>query len=90
MINTIKRLFSCFSILLICIMTNMGLEAKAVSVPYIKSKSLFTHKSTTNVQQNAFTLYNGSSLINSKNDKLADHYSHYSHESHQSHYSSSY
>lgn len=81
-IYNIKRIFSCLSVLAVCLLANMGLEVK--SFPIMTS----TTKLSKSIQQDEnFILYNGAETIFSENVKIADHYSHYSHSSHSSHYS---
>lgn len=90
--TTIKRIFSCLSVLTLYVIMNIGIPVKAAALPFAK---LMPNKEVNNtIEQNNFVLYNGANLENNKSDKntkLADHYSHYSHyshSSHQSHYSS--
>jgi purine-nucleoside phosphorylase len=84
--NNIKRIFSCFSLIVICLLANMGIEAKAVT-----SSPIATIKQNKEpiAQAQQFTLHNGITQSET-NQKIADHYSHYSHSSHHSHYSSRY
>lgn len=88
--NDIKRMFSCFSVLAVCLLANMGVQAKAVTTAPITNIMQNKQLTASNSQaQTLFTLSN-TATINSNNEKLADHYSHVSHRSHQSHYSSRY
>lgn len=87
--NSVKRFFSCLTVLAICLATNLGAEAKAPSLRFLD-------KSISN-QDASFYLYDGKVLLqsatNENNTKIAGHYSHSSHSSHsshRSHYSSRY
>lgn len=92
--NSIKRIFSCFSVLAVCILANMGVEVKAVTSSPITT-IMQNKEVTSQPQTEQFTLHNGITQAET-NQKIADHYSHYSHyshsshSSHQSHYSSRY
>jgi hypothetical protein len=84
--NSIKRVFSCLTILAVCLVANLGLKASAgVTIP---AKIVMSNK------DNSLYLFEGKSLISDTNlkdnGKLANHYSHRSHSSHSSHYSSRY
>lgn len=93
--NTMNRIFSCLSILSVCFLSNLGLEAKAItSSPVV---NIIEQKKLTEVTQNnaTFTLYSGNeiNMTEDNNNKICGHYSHrshYSHSSHRSHYSSRY
>ncbi len=79
--NNIKRIFSCFSVLAVCLLANLGVDVKALPVtpdtPQIEENAL---------QNENFILYNGSAdAMSSSDTKIADHYSHVSHSSHSSH-----
>lgn len=82
--NNIKRIFSCFSVLAICLLTNMGFGSKAIAASPINT---ILQNKDMSVKQTQFTLHSptGETV---DNKKLAGHYSHSSHSSHQSHYSS--
>ena len=90
--NNIKRIFSCFSVLAVCLLANIGIEAKAVTSSPITT--IMQNKNAT-AQAQQFTLHNGIAQAE-ENQKIADHYSHSSHyshsahSSHHSHYSSRY
>lgn len=87
--NKIKRLLSCFSVLTVCLLANMGIEVKAVTK--LPIATILQNKEATKQmkQTQQFTLHNGTSQIEA-NQKIADHYSHRSHFSHSSHFSSSF
>ena len=84
--NNVKRLFSCFSVLAVCLLANMGIEAKAITnspiIAIMQNKEIAS-------QSQYFTLHSG--IIQTEDSqKLAGHYSHrshYSHSSHSSHHS---
>ena len=85
--NKLKRLFSCFCLLVVYTLSNVGMIAKSnvINIP----------KSTVNDSSKSFYLYSGQVLnvetAAAENQKIADHYSHsshMSHSSHRSHYSS--
>lgn len=84
--NTMNRIFSCLSILSLCFLSNLGLDAKAITnspvVNIIEQK-----KFANSVQNNeSFTLYSGNEInMTEDSTKISDHYSHYSHRSHYSH-----
>ena len=87
--NKLKRLFSCFCLLALYVLSNTGMIAKAnvINIPKVTAQNSFK----------SFYLYSGQSLnaetASTDNQKIADHYSHsshMSHSSHRSHYSSSY
>lgn len=86
--NKMKRLLSCFCLLMLGLASSAGLQANAVVTKLPKQ----TIKQTDNL----FYLYTGKTLqqdASTDKAKLADHYSHSSHSSHashSSHYSSSY
>lgn len=88
-LNNIKRLFSCFYVLAVCLLSNIGVQAKAITTSPIinivqNKQSVSDLKSST-----LFTL-NSNESISNRETKLAAHRSHVSHRSHQSHYSSRY
>jgi len=83
--NKIKRLLSCFCLLILGVASSAGLQANSAVVKLPKQ----TIKQTDNL----FYLYTGKTLqqdVSADKAKLADHMSHSSHSSHSSHYSSSY
>lgn len=83
--NNIKRIFSCFSVMTVCLLANMGIESKAVTTSPVTT--IMQNKETT-AQAQQFTLHNGIMQAETEtNQKIADHYSHYSHSSHSSHHS---
>lgn len=93
--NTMNRIFSCLSILSICLLSNFGLEAKAVTSSPVAN--IIEQKKLAEIAQNneAFTLYSGNeiNMTEDNSNKISAHYSHrshYSHSSHRSHYSSRY
>ena len=87
--NNIKRLFSCFSVLTICLLSSLGVQAKAVTPV---ANMIHNQQQSITTGQQAFTL--SPAMTTTENEKLAGHYSHSSHYSHgshgshQSHYSS--
>lgn len=86
--NKIKRLLSCFCLVVLGLASSAGLQAHSI-VAKLPKQSI---KQTDNL----FYLYTGKTLqenASADKAKLADHYSHSSHSSHmshRSHYSSSY
>lgn len=84
--NNLKRMFSCLSVLAVCLLANMGIEAKAITSSPVTA--IMQNKVSENAQNQVqqFTLHNGITQAEA-NTKLADHYSHYSHSSHVSHHS---
>lgn len=81
--NKIKRLLSCFCLLILGLFSGLQANSAIVKLPKQSIKqtdNLFYLYTGKNLQQNAFT----------DKAKLADHMSHMSHSSHSSHYSSHY
>lgn len=90
--NNLKRFFSCLSVVCVCLLANMGLEAKAITSSPVAT--ILQNRKDVSQSSSMFTLH---SAVSEANDvKIADHYSHRSHyshsshSSHQSHYSSRY
>ena len=81
--SNLKRIFSCLSVLVVCLLANMGVQAKAITTSPVTT--IIQNKETSS-QNQQFTLNNGIAQAET-NQKLADHYSHYSHSSHSSHHS---
>lgn len=79
--NKIKRLFSCFSVLTVCLLANMGIEAKAVTSSPVTA---IMQNKEVSAQNQQFTLHSAS-IQTEDTQKLAGHYSHSSHYSHGSH-----
>lgn len=87
--NNIKRLFSCFYVLCICFLSNIGVQAKAVTTSPVVS-IIQDKQSVSNLKDRMLFTLNSNDSISSRETKLAAHRSHTSHRSHQSHYSSRY
>ncbi len=94
MINKLKRIYSCLTVLVICLASNVGLPVKAV-VP-INHVNLIANKTIADEKDSSMVLYSGVEIMSEDTTKVAghyshrSHYSHSSHVSHQSHYSSRY
>lgn len=87
--NTVKRIFSCLSVLAICLMSNISVQAKSVTSSIMPNVIQSKQNKEISTQQN-FILYHGATIDEAQSDKLAGHYSHrshYSHSSHSSHHS---
>ena len=59
--NTFKRILSCLSILAVCLMSQVGIEAKTASAPQI-TNILQNSDIVKNNDKKDFVLYDGSSL----------------------------
>lgn len=84
--NNLKRIFSCVSVLCVCLLANMGIEAKAITTSPVTA--ILQNRENTSSNFSLFTLH--STVSEASDSKIADHYSHrshYSHSSHSSHHS---